>query len=314
MHRALGTRLATALVGAAVAVSVAACAGAPDDPLSAGGALSPSASVTAAVPSSGAASPPRPSSAPEEPDATLRLAPSARPRLDSWDIGAAVLPRRPDGFGVVRRTPSELRVRRMPTTDLLPPPRRERFRAQVRPVTPDWARRTALAWTPGCPVELGELRRLRLTFRGFDEQSHTGRLVVHRRVARDVVGVFRTLYEADYPIEQMALVRLTDLDAPPTGDGNNTAAYACRATRGASTWSAHAYGLAVDVNPFMNPYVDDDLVLPELASAYTRREWRRPGMIRRGDAVTRAFADIGWTWGGDFDSVSDPMHFSATGR
>jgi hypothetical protein len=250
----------------------------------------------------------------ERQGATLSPAPSSGPRLDTWDVGAKVLPRRPDGFGVVRPTPRELRVRRLPTTDLRPPPRGEDFRSRIEKVTPGWARRTRIAWTPGCPVALADLRRLVLTFRGFDGLAHSGQMIVHRRVARDVVDVFRTLYAADFPIEQMALARLTDLDAPPTGDGNVTGAYACRATRGASTWSAHAYGLAVDINPFMNPYVDDDLVLPELASAYTRRDWRRPGMIRRGDVVTRAFAEIGWTWGGDFSSVTDPMHFSATGR
>ncbi len=240
--------------------------------------------------------------------------PPAAPALDDWDIGATRLPLRPDGYGVVRRTPRELRVRRLPTTDLLPPPPDNRFRGRVSRVTPAWAQRESLAWERGCPVELADLRRLRLTFRGFDGLAHTGQMVVHRRVARDVVGVFRRLYAADFPIEQMTLVRKADLDAPPTGDGNNTGAYACRATVGTGSWSAHAYGFAVDVNPFMNPYQRGDLVLPELASAYTQRDWARPGMIREDEVVTQAFTDIGWSWGGTFRTVTDPMHFSATGR
>jgi hypothetical protein len=68
------------------------------------------------------------------------------------------------------------------------------------------------------------------------------------------------------------------------------------------------------VNPFHNPYVRDDIVLPELASAYVDREHRRPGMIHPGDVVTAAFGKIGWSWGGDWDSLKDWMHFSATGR
>jgi hypothetical protein len=309
-------RRATATAaGLLLSVSLAGCDGAGRDD---------GADGSASAPASGPGSAPTPSFARVRPGATLSpgsepgsgsdSGSGSVPELDDWDIGATVLPRRADGFGVVRPTPPELRVRRLATTDLLPPPPDGRFRSSVREVTPRWARRTSLAWAPGCPVALADLRRLVLTFRGFDGLPHTGQMVVHRRVARDVVGVFRALHEADFPIEQMALVRKADLDAPPTGDGNNTAAYACRPTRGATTWSAHASGLAIDVNPFMNPYVNDDLVLPELASAYTRRSWRRPGMIHRGDVVTRAFAEIGWTWGGDFRSVSDPMHFSATGR
>jgi hypothetical protein len=153
-----------------------------------------------------------------------------------------------------------------------------------------------------------------VSFHGFDSRPHTGELILNRRVAAQVVSVFARLYRAGFPIEQMRLVTTADLEAHPTGDGNNTAAFVCRAARQQRRWSAHAYGLAVDVDPFQNPYRRGDLVLPELASAYLDRGWARPGMIRPGDVVTRAFATIGWTWGGGWDSPRDLMHFSATGN
>ncbi len=239
---------------------------------------------------------------------------SPSPRLDTWTVGASPLPLRPDGFGRVLRTPAELRDRRLPTTDLLPPPATGAFRGTVGPITPALRRRMGASWSPRCPVRLEDLRYLTVSFRGFDGGRHTGEIVVNASVARDVVGVFRTLYAADYPIEEMRVVTTADLDAPPTGDGNDTAGYVCRATRGQTTWSAHASGLAIDLNPFMNPYRRGDLVLPELASAYLDRSWRRPGMVRAGDVATTAFARIGWNWGGDFRTVSDRMHFTATGR
>ena len=37
-------------------------------------------------------------------------------------------------------------------------------------------------------------------------------------------------------------------------------------------------------------------------------------MIHAGDVVVRAFAAVGWGWGGDFDGAQDYQHFSATGR
>src|SRR5215210_5152775 len=37
--------------------------------------------------------------------------------FDSWVVGASPLPERPDGFGEVRPTPAELRVRRLRTVD-----------------------------------------------------------------------------------------------------------------------------------------------------------------------------------------------------
>jgi hypothetical protein len=248
-----------------------------------------------------------------EPERTGAEPQRARPALDTWHVGADPLPLRPDGFGRVLPTPPELRLRRMPTVDVLPPPTAPGFRADVSPVSAEVRRRMGRSWTPRCPVRLDDLRYVTLTFWGFDRRPHTGELVVNEDAARDLVSVFRRLYRARYPIEQMRLVTTADLVAPPTGDGNNTAAMVCRPVRGGPGWSAHAYGLAVDVNPFLNPYRDDDLVLPELASAYLDRGWRRPGMIRPGGVVVDAFAAVGWTWGGTFDSVTDYMHFSATG-
>jgi hypothetical protein len=168
-------------------------------------------------------------------------------------------------------------------------------------------------WRPGCPVGLADLRHVTVSFRGFDGRPHTGELVVHERVAAPVVSVFARLWRARFPIEEMRLVTTADLRARPTGDGNNTAAFVCRTARKQTRWSAHAYGLAVDLNPFQNPYRRGDLVLPELASAYLDRGRRRPGMVVPGGVATEAFAAIGWTWGGTWRSPTDLMHFSATG-
>jgi D-alanyl-D-alanine carboxypeptidase len=274
-----------------------ACATRPSPPAARG------ASTTAPAPAATATTPPLATVDP--PTTTTPVA---------WRLGARPLPLRPDGFGQVLPTPPELRRRRLPTVDRLPPPAGGRFRSAVRPIGPAIRARMGATWSPTCPVRLTDLRYVTVSFRGFDGRPHTGELVVHRRVADQVVSVFARLYRAAFPIEEMRLVTTADLDAHPTGDGNNTAAFVCRAARNQRRWSAHAYGLAVDVNPFQNPYARGDLVLPELASSYLDRGRVRPGMIRAGDAVTGAFAAIGWTWGGTWRSPTDLMHFSATGN
>ena len=152
-----------------------------------------------------------------------------------------------------------------------------------------------------------------MTFRGFDGAAHTGELIVAARVADDVATVFEELFAAGFPIEEMRVVEKAELTAPPTGDDNNTTAFVCRPAVGLTRWSAHALGLAVDVNPFQNPYRKDDLVLPELASAYLDRDRDLPGMIVDGGPVVAAFERIGWTWGGRWRSPVDLHHFSETG-
>jgi hypothetical protein len=240
---------------------------------------------------------------------------SAAPVYSTYPLGERVLPLRADGFGEIRPTPPTLRTRRYPTVDVLPPPPEGRFASSIGPVTPAVRERMGRTHQPGCPVALSDLRHLTVSFHGFDGAAHTGELVVAASAAEDVVSVFRALFRAEFPIEELRLITTADLEAPPTGDGNVTAAYVCRPTRGQTTLlSAHAYGLAIDLNPFMNPYQKGDVVLPELAGSYLDRSWDRPGMVQPGSLAVREFARIGWSWGGDFQSLKDYQHFTALDR
>jgi hypothetical protein len=209
-------------------------------------------------------------------------------------------------------TPPELDPRRLPTIDVLPPPGDGAFHAAVTAVPAAVAARST--WRPGCPVGLDDLRYVTVTFWGFDGEPHAGEMLVHRSAAEAVAGVFRRLFEDRFPIEDMHVTTAAELDAPDTGDGNATAAFVCRATRGGSRWSEHAYGLAVDINPFHNPYVRDGGVIPGLASSYLDRSRVRPGMLVPGGGSIEAFAGIGWEWGGGWTDPIDYMHFSAAGR
>jgi hypothetical protein len=254
-----------------------------------------------------------PSQAPEPVPTTSTDPPSTStaPPPPVWQVGAKPLPLRPDGFGQVLPTPPVLQNRNLPTEDLLPPPADGKYAATVAPVPAEVLARST--WEPRCPVTTAELRYLTMSFWGFDGGVHTGEMIVNTRFAEGVTKVFRTLFDARFPIEAMRVTSHADLDAPPTGDGNGTSGFACRPKVGQTSWSAHAYGLAIDVNTFCNPYLKGDLVLPELASSYVDRRNRRPGMIFPGDAVVKAFAAIGWSWGGNWTSPRDLQHFSATG-
>jgi hypothetical protein len=265
-------------------------------------------------PAAPGASAPSPTAAPSTavpPSASA--SPTASPAAPLWVVGASPLPRRPDGFGEVLPTPRVLRVRRLPTHDVLPPPADGQFHATVGPVGRAVRLRMGTNYQPGCPVGLAQLRYLTLTFWGFDGRAHTGELVVAARAAPSAVRAFRRLFAMRFPIEEMRLPTTADREAPPTGDGNDTVGFACRTARGQTRFSAHAYGLAIDVDPFQNPFVRDALVLPELAGAYVNRAWERPGMFLRGSAAVRAFTREGWTWGGDFRRPKDYQHFSLTG-
>ena len=234
-------------------------------------------------------------------------APASPPLTRPDWLGTRVLPPGPPP-----PTPAELDPRRLPTIDRLPPPADGAFHATVGPVPPEVAARST--WQEACPVALDELRYVTVSFWGFDDRPHTGELLVHREAADAVVGVLGDLFAARFPIEDMYVTPAAELDAPDTGDGNATAAFVCRPTRGSAHWSQHAYGLAIDINPFHNPYVRDEGLIPGLASTYLDRADVRPGMLVPGAGPVEAFAAIGWGWGGTWSNPVDYMHFSANGR
>lgn len=271
---------------------LSACSGAPAGPAVTTAPTAPPASSTAASPS---------------PAATRIGDATAAP---PW-LGTRVLPVGANGFAKAQDTPPELRDRSFITVDDLPPPPDGRFHVTIQPVPADVLARSS--WNSHCPVAAGDLRYVTVGFRGFDGRAHTGELLVNAQAADKLVTVFGRLFAAGFPIERMRISSNAELNAPPTGDGNTTESFACRPVRGQTAWSQHAYGLAVDVNPFQNPYHKGQVVLPELATAYLDRAQAWPGMIQPGGPVVQAFAAVGWHWGGTFRSLKDYMHFSANG-
>ena len=214
-------------------------------------------------------------------------------------------------LGVAQPTPPELTDRQLWTVDTLAPPPSDAFVSELTspPPTDVIARST---WRSECPVGLEDLTYAQVSFYGFDGQFHTGELIVHDNFAESVVDIFAELHAMQFPIEQMVVTTQEAVDAHPTGDSNNTSSFVCRSAVGSGNWSRHAFGGAIDINPFHNPYRKGEVILPELASAYLDRDRDVPGMIT--PEVVQLFADIGWGWGGNWRSLDDWMHFSDTGN
>ncbi len=169
------------------------------------------------------------------------------------------------------------------------------------------------SWHPGCPVAPDRLRMLTLRYVGFDGRRHTGRLVVQARAVEDVVQVFRTLDAQRFPIRSLRPVDDFGGSDDASMAADNTSAFNCRQAVGGSGWSAHAYGLALDLNPRENPYLLGGRVMPPEGAAYVHRSPARRGMVVKGGVPWRAFTAVGWKWGGRWEGTPDYQHFSQTG-
>jgi hypothetical protein len=162
---------------------------------------------------------------------------------------------------------------------------------------------------------------LTVSYIGFDREAHTGQLVVSRSAAAPLERVFGQLYRLRFRIRHMSIVDAYGPARSRPPDGDISAAFDCRQAvpspcvggRGTGTWSEHAFGEAVDLNPVENPYVGCGQTRDPASRPYFNRSRHRPGMVTT--AVVGAFRSIGWGWGGGWSgSTKDYMHFSASGH
>jgi hypothetical protein len=168
------------------------------------------------------------------------------------------------------------------------------------------------SYRAGCPVGPSELRRLEVSHWDFAGRRRVGSIVVRATEARDILSVFRKLYAARFPIRRLRLVDAYKGSDDASMAADNTSGFNCRYVSGTRRWSQHAYGLAIDINPVENPYVHGGRVEPPAGRRYLDRSRAGRGMVVPGNVVIRAFAAIGWSWGGRW-STPDYQHFSATG-
>jgi D-alanyl-D-alanine carboxypeptidase len=182
-----------------------------------------------------------------------------------------------------------------------------------------WARMVGYSWTAGCPVGQSSLRYLTVNFWGFDGQRSRGAMVVNASIADRTVTAFTRLYQQRFRIRQMRVMDSSwghhprgpgaDDDAAMAAD--NTSGFNCRYVGGQESrkvWSNHAYGTAIDVNTFENPYLDPQGRVSPDAWFLTRRSPRAGVFSSPSSASVRAFTSQGFRWGGVW-SAPDFQHF-----
>jgi hypothetical protein len=170
----------------------------------------------------------------------------------------------------------------------------------------------------GAPVGCGRLKLVRFEHVGFDGRLHIGEIVVMDAVADHVGQIFRSLVEMNFPIAKARLMNDYNGDDVAAIADNNTSGFNHRNVEGGNGLSLHAYGLAIDLNPRLNPYVRRDRtgrvvsVSPPSSIDYVRRSRSfvnpRLGMA---ESVVELFADHGFSvWGGYWPYEVDYQHFA----
>src|SRR5258708_2117490 len=176
-------------------------------------------------------------------------------------------------------------------------------------------------WSHTCPVRHERLQIVKISYYDFSGKiHHDGEIMVLDAVAPNVHAIFDILYQKKFPLRQVKLIDAYNGNDEASMSANNTSAFNnCLVTGDNSRPSLHSYGVAIDINPVQNPFVEIDSHTgtakfhPLAGAQYANRAENRPGKEQRAglaENIRTVFMQHGFTiWGGDWDSPIDYQHF-----
>ena len=170
-----------------------------------------------------------------------------------------------------------------------------------------------LSYKKNCTVPYSDLRYLTLPYINFKSEIQSGELICHHSIAQDLLEIFYALYRVQYPIDKIHLIDDYNADDDLSCLENNTSCFNYRTIGNTNILSKHAFGLAVDINPFYNPYItypDGHIrISPPGSEIYADRTLDFPHKIDEQDLCYQLFTEHGFTWGGHWKNIKDYQHF-----
>lgn len=159
-------------------------------------------------------------------------------------------------------------------------------------------------------IAYDELRYVSVLHTNFDGKTTVGELICNKALANDMLVIFRELYHAAYQIEKIRLIDDYLADDRASMADNNTSCFNYRVIAGTHTLSHHAYGAAIDVNPFYNPYCEPNgYISPPGSEVYADRSQTFLHKIDENDLCYQLFIAHGFIWGGAWEHCKDYQHF-----
>ncbi|MCM1261130.1 MAG: M15 family metallopeptidase [Butyrivibrio sp.] len=169
--------------------------------------------------------------------------------------------------------------------------------------------------TNDADISYDDLRYLSVLHYDFNGAVQTGELICNKEIVEDLVEIFYALYLEEYQIEKIRLIDEYQGDDDASMQDNNTSCFNYRTVPGSSSLSSHAYGCAIDINPFYNPYVTTNEtdgttnVYPSNSEIYADRSAPFEHKIDKDDLCYKLFIEHGFEWGGIWNSQKDYQHF-----
>lgn len=151
-----------------------------------------------------------------------------------------------------------------------------------------------------------ELELIDVKYYSTDAKIHAGQILTNKKIAKDVKRMFRFMFKAHFPIAKVIPVVMYNWNDDLSMEDNNTYSFCYRDV----SYSKHATGMAIDINPFFNPV--------RWKKGYEYRKNKPVGAIYNTSVngtfyalqpVVMEFRKWGFRWGHTFTRNFDDHHF-----
>ena len=151
---------------------------------------------------------------------------------------------------------------------------------------------------------IDELELIDITYLSTDEKLHQGQILTNKRLADDIKEVFQFMLDNEFVIEKAIPIVAFNWSDSLSMANNNTYSFCYRNI----SYSLHAKGLAIDINPRFNPLRWKTKDLPNQPFGAVL-DTTVNGTLHPEHAVIKEFGKRGFRWGHTYSKYWDDHHF-----
>ena len=152
---------------------------------------------------------------------------------------------------------------------------------------------------------IDKLKLITVHYVSTDGRIHRGQILTHRQIADDLSEMFDFMLSHDFVVEKAIPIVHYNWNDSLSMDDNNTYSFCYRNV----SYSKHAQGLAVDINPRFNPLRWKMGYHRSNEPAGGEMDTTVNGTFFVGHPVVKEFRRRGFRWGHSFSKYYDDHHF-----
>ena len=162
----------------------------------------------------------------------------------------------------------------------------------------------AIAGTKAPQSVINQLELFDVIYLSTDGKIHKGQILSNKKIAEDIRQMFRFMLDEGFVIEKAIPIVKYNWSDSLSMDDNNTYSFCYRNV----TYSKHANGMAIDINPRFNPLRWKKVNRPNQPEGAVL-DTTVNGTFYPGHPVVEEFKRLGFKWGHVFSKYYDDHHF-----